>query len=106
MSRIGGSRIETGIHSIIMRMGTIFIYREPSVVKLDLRAAEVCPLVSKFGTTVVILKTRWLYAGLAPDHFPFRGIIARDDIDNRSNNHHGIEEYLHDPDMRVGFMQR
>src|ERR1700722_9688457 len=45
MSRIGGSRIETGIHSIIMRMGTIFIYREPCVVKLHLRAAEVCPLV-------------------------------------------------------------
>jgi len=36
---------------------------------------------------------------LAPDHFPDLGIIAKDTIDNRSDNHHNIEEYLRDPDV-------
>jgi len=36
---------------------------------------------------------------LAPDHFPDLGIVAKNTIDNRSPNHHGIEEYLGDIDV-------
>lgn len=36
---------------------------------------------------------------LAPAHFPDLGIIAKNNINNRSENHHGIEEYLRDPDV-------
>jgi hypothetical protein len=36
---------------------------------------------------------------LAPDHFPDLGIIPKDNINNRSDNHHGIEEYLRDRDV-------
>lgn len=36
---------------------------------------------------------------LAPNHFPNLGIIAKDSINNQSDNHHGIEEYLRDPDV-------
>jgi hypothetical protein len=36
---------------------------------------------------------------LAPNHFPDLGIIAKDTIENRSDNHHGIEQYLLDPDV-------
>jgi hypothetical protein len=36
---------------------------------------------------------------LAPDHFPNIGIIAKDIVENRSSNHHGIEEYLRDVDV-------
>jgi hypothetical protein len=36
---------------------------------------------------------------LAPDHFPDLGITAKDSINNRSDNHHGIEEYLRDRDV-------
>lgn len=30
---------------------------------------------------------------------PPLGIIAKDSINNQSDNHHGIEEYLRDPDV-------
>jgi|SRR5579864_5847558 len=36
---------------------------------------------------------------LAPNHFPDLGIIAKDTIENRSDNHHSIEQYLLDPDV-------
>lgn len=36
---------------------------------------------------------------LAPKHFPDLGIIAKNNIANTSGNHHGIEEYLRDPDV-------
>jgi hypothetical protein len=36
---------------------------------------------------------------LAPKHFPNLGIVAKNNIDNTSSNHHGIEEYLGDSDV-------
>jgi hypothetical protein len=36
---------------------------------------------------------------LVPDHFPDLGIEAKNDVVNKSSNHHSIEEYLHDPDV-------
>jgi hypothetical protein len=42
---------------------------------------------------------------LAPEHFPDLGIIAKNNIVNGSSNHHGIEEYLGDPDV-AGWIHR
>ena len=36
---------------------------------------------------------------LAPNHFPNLGIIAKNDIDNKTKNRHSIEGYLGDPDV-------
>ena len=36
---------------------------------------------------------------LAPDHFPDLDIQAKNDIVNKSSNHHSIEEYLRDADV-------
>lgn len=55
-----------------------------------------CPGARGNGT--MALTTVALFP-LAPDHFPDLGIIAKDKINNRSSNHHGIEEYLRDPDV-------